>query len=116
MDNRLVLAKARDGSAEGVLHSRKSARRPGSGELRSLSSKYQNSAQSAKGRLSLVRAQLLPPLPSRRAPSGAGGHIDESHRATLHQTPSLAMSDVVQKEPQWLNPLTIRFVQYVRLK
>src|SRR6266513_2136996 len=43
----------------------------------------QNSAQGAQGRLALVRAELLPPLPPGCAPCGAGGYVHDPRRLSL---------------------------------
>lgn len=61
------------------------ARRAGGGELRRAPAGDPDTAQSGEGRLASLRAELLPPLPSRRAPRPAGGHIDEPCRLPLHQ-------------------------------
>ena len=61
----------------------KPARRPARGELRSPPAEHQDSPQGAQGRLASVRAQLLPPLSPGRAPSGAGGHVDQPCRLPL---------------------------------
>ena len=90
MDDRLVLAEARGRCAEGVLHSGKSARRaarttattPASRNIRIPRKVHQR-------RLASVRAELLPPLPAGRAPCGAGRHVHEPCRVSLHQARSL---------------------------
>ena len=46
---------------------------------------HQDPAQGDQGRLAPVRAELLPPLPTGRAPRTSGRHIDEPHRLSLHR-------------------------------
>ena len=49
----------------------------------------QNSAQGHQRRLAPVRAELLPPLPAGCAPRGAGRHVHEPCRLSMHQARSL---------------------------
>ncbi len=83
MDQRLVLGQASGRRAESVLHSGKSTRRSGERELQFLPAEHQDSAQSFKGRLASLRAELLPPLPSGRAPRATGRHINQSCRLSV---------------------------------
>src|SRR5580700_6948186 len=84
VDRRLVRAQARGRCAEGVLHSRKSARRIGGRQLRFLPGRRQNSTQGAQRRLAPVRPQLLPPLPAGGASCAAGRYLDEPRWLPLH--------------------------------
>src|SRR5580704_14296145 len=83
MDHRLVCAKAPGRRAESVLRSGKSARQRRGGKLRPLPAADQNSPQSHQRWLASVRAELLPPLPSGRAPCGSGGYVDEPSRIPM---------------------------------
>ena len=49
----------------------------------------QDSPQGHQGRLASVRAELLPPLPAGGAPCGAGRHVHEPSRVSMHQARSL---------------------------
>ena len=57
-------------------------------QLRPVPAADQDSAQGAQGRLASVRAELLPPLPPRRAPRPAGRHLDEPRRLPLRRSRS----------------------------
>ena len=46
----------------------------------------QNSSQGAQRRLASVRAELLPPLPSGRAPCGTGRYVDEPRRISMRHS------------------------------
>src|SRR5581483_11056943 len=83
MDERLVLAEAPVGRAEGLLHSGRSARRPGIGKLRPVPAQYQDSPQGAQRRLAPVRAELLPPLPARRTSRAADRYVDQPCRVSV---------------------------------
>ena len=73
--------------AEGMLHSRKPARRTGGRELRPSPAADQNSAEGAQRRLAPMRAQLLPPLSPGRAPCRARRHINQPRRLSMrHQS------------------------------
>ena len=63
--------------AEGLLHSAESARRADRRELRSAPAGDPHPAQGAEGRLASLRAELLPALPTRCAPSRANRYLDE---------------------------------------
>src|SRR5262245_3312251 len=83
MDCRLVVEEARSRRTEGVLHPGKPARRARDCELRPLPAANQDSAQGAQGRLALVRAQLLPPLPSGRTSCRAGRYVHQPRRISM---------------------------------
>src|SRR4051794_33354149 len=83
MDRRLVFARTRRGRGQALLHTSESARRPRGGKLRLVPARCQDSAQGPEGRLALVRAELLPPLPACGAARAAGGYIDQSCRLSL---------------------------------
>ena len=85
VDVGLVRAKARGRRAEGLLHPRKSARRPRGRQLRPLSAEHQDSAQGHQGRLASVRAELLPPLPAGGAPCRGDRYLDEPSRISLRR-------------------------------
>ena len=54
-------------------------------KLRSLPAEDQNSPQGDQGRLAPLRAELLPPLPSRRTPRGGSRHIHQPRRISLRR-------------------------------
>jgi formylglycine-generating enzyme required for sulfatase activity len=85
MDKRLVRAKTQSRCAKSLLHSRESPRRARRAELRPLSTKDQDSAQSFEGRLASLCAKLLPPLPARGAPSRACRYVDKSCRVSVYR-------------------------------
>src|SRR5580692_9671017 len=93
MDHRLVFAEARSRCAEGMLHSRESARRPRIRELRFSRSEEQDSAQGAQGRLASMRTQLLPPLSSGRTPCRANRHIRKPCRLQVRKKEDRVMSN-----------------------
>jgi hypothetical protein len=68
-----------------MLRAAQSARRRGDGELRHLQSKNPHSAQSAEGRLTPLRAELLPPVSTGRKVSPANRHIDLPRRLSLRR-------------------------------
>src|SRR5262245_19319848 len=87
MDHRLVVGQARGRCAEGVLHSRESARRTRRCELRPLPAEHHDTSQGDQGRLAPLRAQLLPPLPAGRSPRAASRYLDQSRRFSVcHQS------------------------------
>src|SRR2546430_9170547 len=86
MDGRLVFAKASGRCSEGLLHSREPARRPRGRQLRSQDDQCENSTKGHQRRLAFVRAELLPTLPAGSAPCGAGRHVHEPSRISMHQT------------------------------
>ena len=84
MDDRLVFAEAPGRCGEGLLHSGEPARRPRGRQLRPLNDQRQDSAQGHQGRLASVRAELLPTLPAGSASRGAGRHLHEPCRLSMH--------------------------------
>ena len=80
---------------QGLLHPGEPARWRRGGQLRPLHAQHQDPSQGAQGRFAPVCAELLPPLPSGRASSGAGGHIDEPCGLPLRRSSdgSVAMTD-----------------------
>jgi hypothetical protein len=94
MDRRLVVQQTRKRCTEDVLHSGTSARRLGGGKLRPLPTADQDSTQGTQRRLAPMRAKLLPPLPSGRAPCGARRYINEPRQFPLrHSQQEDRMSD-----------------------
>src|SRR5258708_3882805 len=85
MDVRLVFAEARGRCAEGVLHSRKPARRAGRCQLRPMPAEHQDSPQGVEGRVASGRAKLLPSLPTGRAACRAGRYVNQPRRISLCQ-------------------------------
>jgi sulfatase modifying factor 1 len=83
MDVGLLVHETRSRRAEGVLHSRKPARRTRRSQLRSLPAGYQDTPQGAQGRVAPLRAELLPPLPPRGAPCRAGRYVHQPCRIPL---------------------------------
>jgi len=53
-------------------------------QLRDRRARRTHSAPGHQGRLALVRAELLPPLPAGCAPRRGDRHFDEPHRFPLH--------------------------------
>src|SRR5687767_4220742 len=68
-----------------MLHSSEPARRARGCQLRSVRPGHSNPAQGAQGRIPPVRAELLPPVPSCRTVSRAGGHLYQPRRLSLHR-------------------------------
>ena len=68
---------------QGVLRAAKSAWRARRGKLRSAPAGNSHSPQGAEGRLASLRADLLPPLPARRAPRRAGRYVHQPRRLSL---------------------------------
>src|SRR5262245_23976724 len=89
MDDRLVLAGARDRHGKLVLRcDEESARRSRRGELRRVPAEHPHPPQGAQGRLAPLRTELLPALPARGAACAAGRHVDEPRRVPLHRARS----------------------------
>src|SRR5690348_10843854 len=86
MDHRLVVSEAHRGRAQGVLHSRESARWSGNRELRPAAARHQDPTQGHQGRLTSLRAQLLPPLPAGSSACRTRRHLDEPCWISLHHT------------------------------
>jgi len=68
---------------EGLLHSGKSARWRRGRKLRSLPAQYQDPRKVIKGGSSSLCAELLPALPSRRAPRRGGRYIHQPSRVSV---------------------------------
>ena len=101
VDDRLVRAEARSRRAEGLLHPGEPARRTRGRQLRPAPAADQDPAQGDQGRLAPVRAELLPPLPPRRAPCAAGRYLDEPRRLPLHrQGKDEPMSKQISREDE----------------
>ncbi len=83
VDDRLLVDASPGRRAQGVLRAAEPARRPGGAELRPLPTGDPHSPQGAEGRLAPVRAELLPPLPARRAARRADRHVDKPCRLSL---------------------------------
>ena len=71
-----------------VLYSREPARRSRGSKLRSMPAGDQNTPQGHQGRLAPMRAELLPPLSSGRAPCGSGRYVDEPSRIQVRRSKS----------------------------
>src|SRR5260370_24077304 len=116
MDGRLVFAEARSGCAEGLLHPAEPARRARGRQLRSPNDQRQDSTKGHQGRLASVRAELLPTLPAGSATRGAGRHIHESSRLSMHPTRNYCFVTngtmtpclIAYKELRCLHPLVFR--------
>ena len=85
MDQRLVFRQARCRCGQGLLHSAESARCARAGQPRRVPTGHQDSAQGPQGRVTSVCTQLLPPVPSRRAPCAAGRLVSQSHRISMRR-------------------------------
>ena len=94
---------------QGLLYPGESARRPRGSQLRPLHAQHQNPSQGTQGRFAPVCAELLPPLPSGRASSGAGGHVDEPCGVPLRNSPDgrVAMTDANPQALGFLPKLVI---------
>ena len=84
VDRRLVFDPAYRRRAESFLHSGKSARRDRGRQLRPIPAADQNSPQGCEGRLTVVGANLLPPVPAGRPPCSASRHVNEPCPLQVH--------------------------------
>src|SRR5262245_9665753 len=85
MDDRLVRVHTPRRSEVGLLRAAQSARSGGIRQLRSLSTRNQDSAQGAERRIASLRGQLLSAVPSGRALSRADRHVHLPRRISLHR-------------------------------
>jgi len=104
MDHGLVVRQAQSRRAKAVLHSGKSTRRYRTRQLRPLSAHHQNSTQGSQRRLAPVRVQLLPPLPTGRAPRAAGRYVNKSRRISVRHSRARQW---VKKAPRHQAPKTV---------
>src|SRR3546814_15092763 len=83
MDDGLVLSQAPGRCAKRLLRFGKSARRACRCKLRPRAAEHRNPTQGGQGRLSSVRAQLLPALSPRCPSRAAGRYLHEPYRVPL---------------------------------
>jgi formylglycine-generating enzyme required for sulfatase activity len=77
---RPAVTAARSRCAGSVLLAGKPTRRWRAGQLRPLPAADQDSPKGHQRRFAFVRGELLPPLPSSRAPRGGGGYVNQPRR------------------------------------